>query len=202
MSSSSKQNNNKKDKGGITNNQTNSSNSSMMTTPTKKQSFSDRFDQFKASSPTTNSSRETKVSITKVYDEDNAMVGFTVYNFYGGRDYFMNDISSAYLLAYKDRLDAHVKAGRIASMSDIKYIANDNNNPTVLVSAYPQAVSNYEDIEITLQNFVTYFTENNDPVNNCKVRFTYTEDFHLKSEDEINGYFFLATLIQLPERLR
>ena len=202
MSSSSKVNYNKKDKGGITNNQTNSSNTTMTTTPTKKQSFSDRFDQFKASSPTANGSRETKVFITKVYDEDNAMVGFTVYNFYGGKDYFMNDISCAYLLAYKDRLDAHVKAGRIASMSDIKYIANDNNNPTVLISAYPKAESNYEDINTTLQNFVTYFTENNDPVNNCKVRFSYNEDFHLQSEDEINGYFFLATLIQLPERLR
>jgi hypothetical protein len=197
----SKANNNKKDKS-PSNNETSSVNNNT-STPTKKQSFSDRFNEFKANSPSANG-RETKVSITKIFDEDNNMIGFTVYNFYGARDYFLNDISSAFLLAYKDRLDAYVKSGKLTSMSDIQYMANDNNNPTVLVSSYPpvENANAKETINTTLQTFITYFTENNDPVNGCKVKFTFGEDFQVKSEDEINGFFFLATLIQLPDRLK
>jgi hypothetical protein len=197
----SKPNNSKNNKS-VSNNETNSANINT-TTPTKKQSFSDRFNEFKANTPSANG-RETKVSITKLFDEDNNMIGFTVYNFYGARDYFLNDISSAFLLAYKDRLDAYVKSGKITSMNDIQYIANDNNNPTVLVSSYPPVENTNvkETMNTTLQTFITHFTENNDPINNCKVKFTFAEDFQIKSEDQINGFFFLATLIQLPDRLR
>jgi hypothetical protein len=195
-------NNNKKDKSIANNNGTNSSNSNT-STPIKKQSFSERFNEFKANTPSTNG-RETKVSITKVLDEDNNMIGFTVYNFFGARDYFLNEISSAFLLAYKDRLDAYVKSGKIISMNDIQYIAKDNNNPTVLVSSYPpvENTNAKETINTTLEAFITYFTDNNDPVNNCKVKFSFDEDFQIKSEDEINGFFFLATLINLPDRLK
>jgi hypothetical protein len=194
-------NNNKKDKS-IANNGTYSSNSNT-STPIKKQSFSERFNEFKANTPSTNG-RETKVSITKILDEDNNMIGFTVYNFYGARDYFLHEISSAFLLAYKDRLDSYVKSGKISSMNDIQYIAKDNTNPTVLVSSYPpvENTNAKETINTTLETFITYFTENNDPVNNCKVKFCFEEDYQIKSEDEINSFFFLATLINLPERLK
>ena len=54
----------------------------------------------------------------------------------------------------------------------------------------------------TYEAFISYFTENGDTANNCKVKFNHLGNFTVTTEEEINGFFFLATLIRLPDRLK
>lgn len=173
-------------------------------TPNKK-SFTERFHQFKASTPATNSGKQTTINICKIFDEDGNLIAFSINGFYGGRDYFMNTILSGQILLYLDRLNTFITAGRINALQDVRYVAIDATSPTVLVSALPKVenLSLKEDINQTYDSFIEYFTEFGDPVNNnCKIIFNYNEDFHLKTEDEVNGFFFLSSLINLPDRLK
>ena len=59
-----------------------------------------------------------------------------------------------------------------------------------------------EDIKTTYDEFITYFTENGDTTNNCNIKFNHLENFTVTTEEEINGFFFLSTLIRLPDRLK
>ena len=170
-------------------------------TPIKK-SFGERFNQFKATASPNN--KETKANICQVFDEDSNMIGFSVNGLYCARDYFLHNMNCANILLYGDRLNGHVAAGRIASIKDIKYAFTDITTPTVLVSAYPPVENENlkEDMTATYEAFISYFTENGDTANNCKVKFNHLGNFTVTTEEEINGFFFLATLIRLPDRLK
>ena len=170
-------------------------------TPSKK-SFAERFQHYKATTPT--NTKQTNVNICKVFDEDDNLIAFSVNGFYGARDYFLNTIKCAQLLLYLDRINALVTAGKINALQDVKYVAIDSSNPTVLISAFPPVENNTlkEDITQTFDSFIEYFTELGDPVNNGKINFNYLDDFHLRSEDEMNGFYYLSSLIQLPDRLK
>ena len=175
---------------------------STLNTPNKK-SFIEKFQQYKATTPV-NSGKQTNVNICKIFDEDGSFIAFSVNGFYGARDYFLNTIKCAQILLYLERLNSFVNAGKITALQDVKYVAIDATNPTVLISALP-AVENLsikEDINQTFDSFIDYFTELGDPVNNCKINFNYSEDFYVRSDDEIKGFFLLSSLIQLPDRLK
>ena len=85
-----------------------------------------------------------------------------------------------------------------------KYIINHSTQATVLLSAYPAVEVDdlKEDITTTLQTFLAAFEDEIDPANNCKIDFQFLDDFVLNTEEKLNGFFFLTTLIKLPDRLK
>lgn len=173
------------------------------TTPIKK-SFNERFATYKKESPQGTSTKETRVNIMKVYNEDSELVAIGINGFYGAKDYFTNTMNCAHILLYLDRLNTYVEKQKISNIVETRYAAIDTTTPTVVVSAFPQVENNQlkEDLIDVLQGFMTYFAENGDPINKCPVKFNHLEDFLLDTEDKVNNYFFLSSLIQLPDRLK
>jgi len=172
-----------------------------VTTPVKK-SFAEKYNTFKSTNSP--SSRETKVNITNIINEDGQKVAFGVNGFFGAKEYFDNTMNCAKIILYYDRINSNINNGKITNISDVKYATMDTSSPTVLVSAYP-IVGNLEvkeDINVTYQAFLTYFENNGDPINNCPIKLNICDDFILDTEDKINNFFYLTTMIQLPDRLK
>lgn len=59
-----------------------------------------------------------------------------------------------------------------------------------------------EDIKTIYNAFITYLTENGNTTNNCNIKFNHLENFTVTTEEKVNGFFFLLTLIRLPDRLK
>jgi len=167
-----------------------------------KESFSNRFRQFQEQSSTP-TKRITEVKIQKVFDDSNQLIAFGCNNFYGAKSYFDDEINAGNICLYADRITNYVKNGKIVNLQDVQYAIMDTKSPTVVISAYPrvEAKDRIEEMTVTLNTFISYFSENNDPANNSKVTFKYLEDFNLDNEDKINAFFFLANLISLPQHL-